>query len=138
MYLGGWINHKSRGLIQEIWEKCKFVKRKKCKKRRCRKGNHSFIAAQYKLRCHSIKKKYHIHDALDLNFDESLVPIVPEGKYTMETKGKNSIYDKNDEYRMHAMEKISYFIDGYMVFGVDFFAISICDSDISTPKNVAL
>eukprot|EP01084_Bolivina_argentea_P179875 310799_1 len=89
---GGWINPSERGLIQEIWKQCKFKKRKKGSKRRVKsQRNSGFIAAQYKLRCKLIKRKYHIHDAHDMNADESLIPMVPKSDYTMDEQGSTEV-----------------------------------------------
>ena len=98
---GGWIDIMNISLIRELWKKCGYTKRKKCRKRRGKIGkNKGFIAAQYKLRCALVKKKYDIPDCLDFNFDETKLPIVPVSAYSMDEKGKKDIEgEKLDDKR---------------------------------------
>ena len=89
---GGWIDPNSKALRQELWDKVNFVSRKKCSKRRGpKKGKPHFTAAQYRLRVLLMKRKYKVHDALEMNFDETFAPITPQSEYTMAEKGSKSV-----------------------------------------------
>ena len=98
---GGWVDHNNISLIRELWKKCKFVKRKKCRKRRGGiKSNKGYIAARYKLRCQQLRDKHKIPDCLDMNFDETKLPILPVSKYSMDVRGKKDIIgEKLDDKR---------------------------------------
>ena len=82
-------------------EKCKFAKRKKCRKRRGKlKQNAGYVASKYKLRCKLLKKKYDIPDCLDMNYDETKLDIIPSSNYTMDERGSNEIKgEKMDDKR---------------------------------------
>eukprot|EP01083_Nonionella_stella_P069772 186203_1 len=66
---GGRIDPYSRGCVQELWRKCGFKKRKKTRKRRGKLGfNGGYIASRYKLRVLLMKRKYAIHDFMEIGF----------------------------------------------------------------------